>query len=71
MNRSIETVIPLMQEENALTTEYEKLLASAKIEWNGEILNLSLLGPYLKKQRPESAKRGMRKTERVLLKYCR
>lgn len=43
-----EEVIPLMQEENALVTEYEKLLASAKIEWEGEILNLSLLGPYLK-----------------------
>lgn len=56
-----ETVIPLMQEENALTTEYEKLLASAKIEWNGEILNLSLLGPYLKAKTQESAKRGMQK----------
>ena len=43
-----ESVIPIMQEENALVTEYEKLLASAKIDWDGEILNLSLLGPYLK-----------------------
>ena len=28
-----EEIIPLMQEENALVTEYEKLLASAKISW--------------------------------------
>lgn len=39
-------IIPLMQEENALVTEYSKLIASAKIDWNGEILNLSLLRPY-------------------------
>lgn len=41
-------VIPLMQQENALVTEYEKLLAGAKIDWDGETLNLSLLTPYLK-----------------------
>lgn len=42
-----EAVIPLMQEENALVTEYEKLLASAKIDWEGNILNLSMITPYL------------------------
>ena len=42
-----EKLIPLMQEENALTTKYDKLIASAEIEWEGEILNLSLLKPYL------------------------
>lgn len=45
-----EEIIPLMQEENALVTEYEKLLAGAKIDWEGETLNLSLLTPYLKHQ---------------------
>ncbi|MGN1205236.1 MAG: M3 family oligoendopeptidase, partial [Lachnospiraceae bacterium] len=39
-------IIPLMQEENALVTEYSKLIASAKIDWEGEELNLSLLRPY-------------------------
>ena len=34
-------VIDLKKEENALVTEYEKLLASAKIEFGGETLNLS------------------------------
>lgn len=42
-----EKLIPLMQEENALTTEYSKLIAGAKIDWEGETLNLSLLGKYL------------------------
>jgi M3 family oligoendopeptidase len=33
-------------EVNKLSTEYSKLLASAKIEFDGKILNLSQLGPY-------------------------
>ncbi len=39
-------LITLMQEENALTSEYDKLIASAKIDWEGETLNLSLMRPY-------------------------
>jgi M3 family oligoendopeptidase len=42
-----EKLIPLMQEENALTTSYDKLIASAAIDWEGETLNLSLLRKYL------------------------
>ena len=42
-----EKLIPLMQEENALSTAYNKLLATAKIDWEGEKLNLSLMQPYL------------------------
>ena len=42
-----EKLIPLMQEENALITKYDKIIAGAKIEWEGETLNLSLLRPYL------------------------
>ncbi len=42
-----EKIVSLMQEENALVTKYQALLASAKIEFNGEVLNLSLLGKYL------------------------
>jgi len=41
-------LVPLMREENALVTKYENLLASAKIDWNGEKLNLSLMNPYLR-----------------------
>lgn len=42
-----ERLIPLMQEENALTKEYDKLIAGAKIEFDGEERNISLMRPYL------------------------
>lgn len=42
-----EEIIPLMQEENALVTRYEKLLAGARIEWEGKTLNLSMMTPHL------------------------
>lgn len=45
-----EKIIPLMQEENAYSTRYSKLIASAKIDWEGEELNLSLLGKYMRDQ---------------------
>ena len=46
--RSVDPVlVPLMQEENALQSRYHKLLATAKIDWEGETLNLSLMTPYL------------------------
>ena len=32
-----EKLIPLMQEENKLTSRYDKLIASAENEWEGEI----------------------------------
>ncbi len=40
-------ILPLMQEENALISKYDKLIASAKIPFNGEELNISLLRKYL------------------------
>lgn len=42
-----EKLIPLMQEENNLVTSYNKLIAGAKIDWEGETLNLSLMTPHL------------------------
>lgn len=39
-------IIPLMQEENRLATEYEQLLASAEISIGGEICNLSQIIRY-------------------------
>ncbi len=39
-------IIPELQEENKLVTEYQKLLASAKIDFDGKVLNLSQMGPY-------------------------
>ncbi len=45
----------LMQEENKLQSEYQKLYASAMVEWNGEMLPLPKLGPY--KQSPDRSVR--------------
>lgn len=39
-------LIPAYQKESILNTEYNKLIASAEIEFQGELLNLSQLGKY-------------------------
>lgn len=49
-------VIPLMQEENRLSSEYSKLVSSAQIDYDGKVLNLSQLQPYM-----ESLDRKVRK----------
>ncbi|MCU9612293.1 M3 family oligoendopeptidase [Caldibacillus lycopersici] len=49
-------IIPLLQKENKLTTEYTKLLASAKIEFEGEERTLAQMQPFM-----ESKDRNMRK----------
>ncbi|MHC0551787.1 M3 family oligoendopeptidase [Salinicoccus sp. CNSTN-B1] len=36
----------LLQKENKLDSEYSRLLASAEIEFDGKVLNLSEFGPY-------------------------
>ena len=36
-------IIPLVQEENALTSQYQKLYASAKIEFDGKTLTVAQL----------------------------
>lgn len=55
-----DVLIPLKQEENILTSRYNKLIAQIKVEFKGETLNLSLLGKYLKSKdrtiRMEAAK---------------
>lgn len=42
-----ESIIGLKQEENALKTRYNKLIATAQIPFDGQVLNLSLMRPYL------------------------
>lgn len=49
-------IIPLMQEENRLSTEYQKLYASAQIPFQGKTLTIPQLGPY-----KESKDRAVRK----------
>ncbi len=42
-----EAAIPFMQQANKLTTEYQELLAKAKIEFDGKELNLPQLRAYM------------------------
>ncbi len=60
-------MVPLMQEENALVTEYGKLIANAKIEWEGEILNLSLMTKYTTDKDREVRKKAYAKTSAFML----
>ena len=48
-------IMDLMQEENRLQSEYQKLYASAMVEWEGQSLPLPKLGPF--KQSPDRAVR--------------
>lgn len=50
-------IIPLLQEENKLTSEYSKLVASAQIQFDGKTLTLAQMGPYA-----ESLDRTIRKS---------
>ena len=40
-------IIPDLQEENRLTSEYDKLVGSASAEFNGEVLPITKFTPYL------------------------
>ncbi len=42
-----EKMVPYMIEESNLTREYDKLLASAQIEFDGKVNNLSQMAPYM------------------------
>ena len=42
------SIIPLLQQENDLTTGYEKLLASAQIPFNGGTYTIAQMGPFKK-----------------------
>lgn len=49
-------IIDLMQKENKLSSEYQQLVASAQIDFNGETYTLAQLGPFA-----ESSDRDVRK----------
>lgn len=61
LKSSDEKLIPLMQEENNLVTTYSKLIAGAKIEFEGEELNISLLRKYLIDDNRETRKAAWKK----------
>jgi len=48
-------IVPELQEENKLTTEYTKLIASAQIPFEGGVYTLSQLAPF--KQDPDDTRR--------------
>lgn len=57
MEISVRTMKPeimdLMMEENKLQSEYQKMLATGTVEWEGEMIPLPKLGPF--KQSPDRA----------------
>lgn len=53
-------IIEDLQEENKLASEYGKLKASAKIEFNGQIYNLASIGPLLKDDNRETRKSALK-----------
>lgn len=55
-------IIPLLIQENKLTTKYDKLIASAKIDFNGKIYNLSQMAPFA-----ESADRDTRRRAQLAI----
>ena len=55
-----EKLIPLMQEDNALISRYSKLIATAKIPFDGEIYNLSLMGKFTTSNDRETRKRAVK-----------
>ncbi|AOZ95993.1 M3 family oligoendopeptidase [Butyrivibrio hungatei] len=58
-NKSIdEKILPLMQEENALISKYDKIIASAKIPFDGEEYNISLLRKFLTDKDRDTRKRA-------------
>ncbi len=52
-------VLPLLQEENKLTSQYSKLVASAQIEFEGETLTLAQLSPYTESTDRSTRKKAM------------
>ncbi|WP_066252399.1 M3 family oligoendopeptidase [Neobacillus drentensis] len=51
-------IVPLLQKENRLSTEYTKLMASAKIEFEGEERTLAQLEPFAQSTDREIRKRA-------------
>ena len=60
-------MIPLMQEENALITEYSKLIANIKIKWEGETYNLSLMKKFMNDKDREVRKKAYKAATDALL----
>ncbi|WP_121614697.1 M3 family oligoendopeptidase [Virgibacillus halodenitrificans] len=54
-----EEVIQLLKEENKLTSAYAKLVASAQVEFQGEVYTLAQLSPFAQDQDRETRKKAI------------
>lgn len=61
-----ERIIGEMQQDNALSSEYKKLLASAKIDFDGKVLNLAQIRAYMLSPDREVRKAAYRKRSEFL-----
>lgn len=52
-------ILPLLQEENKLTSQYSKLIASAQIPFEGDVLTLAQLSPYAESTERLTRKKAM------------
>lgn len=59
-----EEIIPDLQKENRLSTKYSKLLASAEIEFEGKIYNLTQMGPFLQSLDRDTRHKAQLKTSK-------
>ncbi|WP_404408841.1 M3 family oligoendopeptidase [Jeotgalibacillus malaysiensis] len=53
-------IIPLLQEENRLSSEYSRLVASAEIEFNGDTLTLAQIDPYTESTDRETREKAVK-----------
>ncbi|MBY7577103.1 M3 family oligoendopeptidase, partial [Candidatus Phytoplasma sp. Tabriz.2] len=53
-------IIPYLQEENTLTTKYQKLISDPSVAFEGKLYNLSQMAPFL-----ESSQRQTRKNAQL------
>ncbi|MCH4201932.1 MAG: M3 family oligoendopeptidase [Bacilli bacterium] len=53
-------IVPQLQTENRLTSQYAKLLAGAQIKFRGEVYNLSQLGKFMQDKDRETRKESNR-----------
>ncbi len=61
-----EKIVDLVQQENGLILRYDKLIAGARIDWDGETLNLSLLRKYMTDPDREVRRRACAKMSEFL-----
>ena len=61
-------IIPDLQEENRLTSEYDKLVGSASAEFNGEVLPITKFTPYLTSLDRETRKKHFGDIIKLMMK---